>query len=173
MRPLDIPPAHRTSKKSGSSIEDLAKAHPDYAKWDALAGDADATSTEDALHPEHRVESSEDMARQLMRNEAMMYWLPRGISGDTNAYGWGSHRERAIELIAELKGKYGVDIALDEAIKLFEETQQVADVFYGARGAQKGQGGMAERRLEKMIDQKMRELEKENKMLADRLATAA
>jgi hypothetical protein len=103
------------SPKEGSNVAKRAQAHPDFAKWEAIAKAAESEDSEDALAPERRVEASEDR----LYKEVMLYWMRRGIGADASGIALdGEHLKKP----QELARRYGVDVGT--AAQIVEDAHQ-------------------------------------------------
>jgi hypothetical protein len=89
-RKVSRPEASRTRK----SLEVRAKEHPEFDKYDKLAGGVDEVPQEDAMHAEHRGTDTIDG----LYSDARLYWLRRSIGEDSSATMFGRHREKPLEL---------------------------------------------------------------------------
>lgn len=96
----------RTKK---TSLEEAAKSHPDYAKFEALLNEVDKPSEEDAL--EH-VETAYPEALASAMSE--LYWYQKLSGKDATDFGnSGNHDKKPIEFAHEC------GISVDEARQIF------------------------------------------------------
>jgi len=136
---------HVEKPKAGkSSLEEKAKQHPDYARWEALAAQAEGRSLEDAL--EHRAVSPEDLAFM----SAKLHFFRRATQQDMSGFGaTGEHRRRAQDLARQ------IGLPVNDVEKIFEEAEAEVDAFY-TRFADvwkaRHQAEIEMRKLEEQID---------------------
>lgn len=154
-------------RKRTPKLEERAKQHPEYADWEAKLADLDTENIEDAMHPEHRVEMTADVVNQLLKNEAMLYWLPRTMSADAAAFPPGDHRQRAISLVDEVHQKYGEVVDVRDAESAFADAEQEIGGWFGKKG---GSSGSSQQRA---VQERIRDLNEENQRLRNRLKAAA
>jgi len=124
-------PRHMPRKEKplqNSSLEERARQHPDYAKWEAIAAAEEAVNPEDAL--EHRAVSPEELAYM----SAKIYWLRRATEQDVSGFGSiGEHKQRAQAFARQ----YGLDVA--DVEKIMEDAEaEVNDMFLRAGDVWKG-----------------------------------
>lgn len=117
-----------SKKEKQGSVEEKAKQHPDFAKWEALASEVETSDPEDAL--EHRAVSPEELAFM----SAKIYWLRRATEQDVSGFGsTGEHKQRALVIARQ----YGIDVA--DAEKIMEDAEaETNDLFMRAPDVWKG-----------------------------------
>ena len=132
MGKLDKPPAAKPS------LEQRAKQHPEFAKWEALAGVTEATNPEDAM--EHLAKTPEE--RAFLR--AKLYWLQRALGQDESGFrDTGQYRQRARYLADRL------NLQVAEVEKIYEDAREEVDSSFGSLGGTKGRR-LAEKEIEKL-----------------------
>lgn len=165
--------AKKAQPRAGSkkmSLGERAAMHPEAAKWEARLTEIDSENPEDALSTEHRAELAEDIVAQLMRNEAMKYFLPRIVAASPIPE--GEHLQRAMALVDELKQTYGVGVDAREAAAFMDEGRMEAEKWF-ADEHKKRKEGLNTFLQQTLIDRRLRELERANDSLRQRLEQAA
>jgi hypothetical protein len=112
-----------STENAPSSVEKRAVSHPDYVKWNKLAGSTNISKM-DAIHPKHLETEISDI--EGLRVEAKLYWLYRAIGGDVSGFSYGLHQAKPRELAA----KY--HISLQEAEECVTDAHIEVDTLYAA-----------------------------------------
>ena len=104
---------HRAPWERGSSLEERARQHPDFAKWDEAANERDGDLAPEYDAAEDAMERTSSPEEEACMTWAMIYWIERVLEGDANGYdNEGDHIRRA----KQLASKYGIDEGIALAI---------------------------------------------------------
>ncbi len=126
------------------TLEEMARGHPEYDKWQAVLREVDRDQPEDALSPEHRAVSSEE----ILYKEAKLFWLRRGLGVDAEGFQQeGEHRKKP----QELAKMYGVSIP--EAEEIMDEARKDAESFLSSKRS--GIDGWHDAKMEAEIEMRM------------------
>jgi len=149
---------------SGPSLDDKlkqwAKNNPEeYARLMQEADAAASVGEQDALHPENRAETGQDIALGIIRNDALLYWIPL-VKAKNILNVHGRHLQAVNQMIQQYS-KYGID--LEQGEQIMESAQQEVEQWFLTNQH------LPELKLERAIEKWMDEISRDNDRLLTKL----
>lgn len=108
---------HRDPWGRGPSLEERARQHPEFAKWDEVANERDGDLAPEYEAAEDAMEKTSSPEEEACATWARIYWIERVLEGNANGYdNEGDHIRRS----KQLASKYGIDEGT--ALAIFNRT---------------------------------------------------